>query len=62
MSQKTKQYESELKDLLEETALRLDDAGGSLEGLVMPCNVRGVQPPTVDAWLDLRATKRAADG
>lgn len=58
MSQKTKQYESELKDLLEETALRLDDAGGSLEGLVMPCNVRGVQPPTVDAWLDLRAKKR----
>ena len=62
MSQKTKQYESALKDLLEETALRLDDAGGSLEGLVMPCNVRGVLPPTVGAWLDLRAEKRAADG
>ena len=54
----TRKYESELKDLIEETALRLDDAGGSLEGLVMPCNVRGVQPPTVDAWLDLRAKKR----
>ena len=58
----TRKYESALKDLLEETALRLDDAGGSLEGLVMPRNVRGVQPPTVDAWLDLRAEKRAADG
>lgn len=54
----SRSYESGLKDLLEETAIRLEEAGGSLDGLVLPQNVRGVAPPTVDQWLDMRAERR----
>lgn len=54
----SRSYESALKELLEETALRLEEAGGSLEGLVLPQNVLGVAPPTVDQWLNMRAKRR----
>lgn len=52
-------YESALKDLLEEVALVVEDYDPDyLRDLYMPQNVPGIEPITLDAWLDARWTKR----
>lgn len=54
-----REYESALKDLLEEVALLAEDHyPKNLKRLYMPQNVPGVPPISVSDWLDARWTKR----
>lgn len=53
------EYESALKDLLEEVALALEEHEPDfLRDIHMPQNVTGVEPISLADWLDARWTKR----
>lgn len=52
------EYESALKDLLEEVAEGLEEYEPAIRGLYMPQNVPGVPQISVKDWLDARWTKR----
>lgn len=54
-----REYESALKDLLEEVTLALEDHEPDLiRDFYMPQNIPGVEPIRLDKWLDARWTKR----
>lgn len=54
-----REYESALKDLLEEVAYALDwHDPALLKRLHLPQNVKGSKRVTLDEWLDAREEKR----
>lgn len=54
-----REYESALKDLLEEMATLVEEHYlTDLESVYMPQNVQGVDKISVKDWLDARWTKR----
>lgn len=57
-----RQYESALKDLIEEMVCWLEDPHYRLYDLYMPQNIEGAKPITVLEWLDKREQKRSKRG